>query len=216
MKPLLFCAFFYLTLINCVFGELQTQDTIPEGHRRIQIYELGSHIQQRYHVSVCFEDLASKGKGALDGVFYNPSDFDLSKLSLSETLAKMKNDRVSFITNSSCLIFRPTEFSRYESPLAEKMSPFKLTGSLGELVDYLAESNTNMMFSEAISESDRTLVFQKISLHFNSPVSIEDVLLSLTKEYGITWMATSPVNPKENPLGKYYIEFAFIPRDAVF
>jgi len=174
----------------------------------IQIYELCSHIQQKYHSTICYEDVGDNCKQELDGVLYDQNSFDFSKMSLSKILNRMTNKMVTCETNDSCLVFHPLDYNPRKSPLSTVMPPFTFSGNLDDLVNFLATNNNNVIFFDVESIADQQLLAHRtITMTFNSRVSLENILLLLAKKYGIAWHVTTYQHAKDGKLEILVLEF---------
>jgi hypothetical protein len=202
----LFCSFGF-----SVFAQANIAHD-KRGPRQMQIYELASRLQDKYHLSMCYEDICgSNNEAELDGVFYNTNEYDLSKSDQFEILKKMRNAGVTYKINGSCVVFRSVGFNINTSILTNTISSFTFKGRLldGFLPDaaekegflsYLAEKEPGIHFETLINMSDRLPRNPEINLSFKSPVTIEKILLSLAAKYGITWHATVSSCPQTSTL----------------
>jgi hypothetical protein len=188
---------FWLWLsLFCSFGlSVFAQTNIAHdkrGPHQMQIYELASRLQDKYHLSICYEDICgSNNEAKLDSVFYNTNEYDLSKSDQFEILEKMRNGGVTYKINGSCVVFRPVEFNINTSILTNTISSFTFKGRLlDDFLPYTTEKEPGIHFETLINMSDRLPRNPEINLSFKSPVTIEKILLSLTAKYGITWRAT--------------------------
>lgn len=197
-KLLLLC--FCICLLNSFI--LAEESSLPNSQLSgkktdsIQIHELFSRMRKQYHVLICIEDIPDGDGSKLDNMYFDPKEFNLSHMQLRAVLEKMEMGRLICKTNESFLVFRPVEYNTNNTPLAKMMPPFKFSGTLGGLLDYVVANNKDIQFAEIETTSGIYEKFPKIDLTFDSRVSIEDVLFSLTKKYGITWRATVYPNPK--------------------
>lgn len=187
MKTVLLISFILSATSALHCKEADTSSVPAQSSRgKIHISELISRIESIHKVMVCTEDICAPGQGTNQADCY-VSTSNLNLHDLGAVLAKLEAYKIVSSTNDGLVTFRASELRHLkDNPLTRALPAFRLKGTLADLLHYILARNRDQVFARVscLGSYDETL---PITMRFDSNVSIEEILFSLTREYGIRW-----------------------------
>lgn len=172
----------------------------------VQIQELISRVRRTYRVGVCVENVFVATFREIDVIRVDADKYELSKLKLDELLRTLTKDhKVSWRVEGRCVLLRTPSYDAKSSPLNRMIDPFKLKGTVWELMKLILAANPDLGYSSTIDPYSRES--DPIDISFDVKTSIEDVMLCVADKYSIDWQAT--VNPNPSPPFKIGVHWIF-------